>query len=129
MKGRGLVTALVLVGFVVCVLSSSSVNVASAESGKNFVVSALSNSAWILNKSSKKLMFIQFQKEDEVWKSHPVTVPANVDIDNCALQAAGGRGTCVFLYDSSSGIITFYEVKKDHSIKAYMVVDTKADLK
>ena len=129
MKGRALVTAAVLVGFVVCVFSSSLVSVASAESGKNFVVSAVSNSAWVLNKLSKKLMFVQFQKQDEVWKSHPVTVPANVDLDHCALQAAGGRGTCVFLYDLASGIVTFYEVKKDHSIKEYMIVDTKADLK
>jgi hypothetical protein len=129
MKGRALVTAVVLVGFVVCVFSSSLVNVASAESGKNFIVSAVSNSAWILNKVSRKLMFIQYQKEDEVWKSHPVTVPANMDLDNCALQATGGRGSCVFLYDTASGIITFYEVKKDHSVKEYMIVDTKADLK
>ena len=129
MKRRAVLTVVVLVSFIMCVFCLSFVNMASAQSGENFLVSTQSNSAWILNKVNRKLMFIRFQKEDKVWKTHPVTVLANVDLDNCALHATGSRGSCTFLYDKSSGVITFYEAKKDHSIKEYMVVDTKADLK
>lgn len=102
---------------------------ASAESGDNFILSAVSNSAWILNKSNGKMMFIRFQEKDELWKSNVVTIPAGFNVDKCALVAVGSRGTSVFLTDQASGKMTFYNVKKDFSVEQFQVVDVGADLK
>jgi hypothetical protein len=105
------------------------VNRASAESGDRFVLSAVSNSAWILNKSNGKMIFIRFQEKDELWKSNVVTIPAGFNVDQCTLMAVGSRGTSVFLTDQASGKITFYEVKKNFSVEQFQVVDAGADLK
>ena len=102
---------------------------ASAESGDNFILSAVSNSAWILNKSNGKMMFIRFQEKDELWKSNIVTIPAGFNVDKCVLVAVGSRGTSVFLTDQASGKMTFYNVKKDFSVEQFQVVDAGADLK
>ena len=112
-----------------CVISVIRVGTASAESGDNFIFSAQSNSIWVLNKSTKQMIFVQFQKEDKVWKSNQVTVPASFNLDKSVLKAVGGRGTSVFLYDKASGMTTLYRVNKDHSVAKYTVVDTGKDLK
>lgn len=119
----------VLVGVCVTViLMGVLVNPASAGGGGNFILSAQSNSIWVLNKSSRKMMFMQIE-EEEVWKSHTTTIPAGFDIDKCRLEAVGGRGTSVFLYDKSSGKVTLFKAMKDHTIHQFQVVDAGADLK
>jgi len=82
-----------------------------------------------LIKSTRKLMFLKYQDENKVWKSDQITVPADIDLNNSLLIATGREGTQVFLYDNSSGLITFYEAQKDRSIKKFVSVDLASDLK
>jgi hypothetical protein len=123
----GLIGAFTLL--LLCLSSLNFMNVALAESEGNFMFSAEANSIWVLNISTKKLIFVQFKKPDEVWKSNQITVPIDFNLDTCVLKAVGTRGSFVFLCDRSSGMTTFYEVKKDHSIQAYQVVNIGEDLK
>ena len=58
-----------------------------------------------------------------------LTVPVDFNLDKCALKAIGSRATSVFLYDESSGMTRFYQVKKDHSVDEFMVVSIGEDLK
>ena len=51
-----------------------------------------------------------------------LSVPVDFNLDKCALKAIGSRATSVFLYDESSGMTRFYQVKKDHSVDEFMVV-------
>ena len=95
----------------------------------NFLFSAVSNSAWILDKNTGKLIFIQFQKPDEIWKSNIVIVPSEFNLDRCILKTVGGRGTSVFIHDPSTGMTTFYDVQKDQSVESYMVINISNDLK
>lgn len=123
----------VRVGSIVCisvlVLSLTIFDVAWAQNEGNYIVSASHSSVWALNKSTRKLMFLKYQDENKVWKSDQITVPTDVDLNNTLLIATGREGTQVFLYDNSSGLVTFYEVKKDRSIKKYISVDLASDLK
>jgi hypothetical protein len=123
----GLIAAFTLL--LLCLSNLNFTNAAFAESEGNFIFSAESNSIWALNTSTKKLIFVQFKKPDKVWKSNQITVPIDFNLDKCLLKAVGARGTSAFLYDRSSGMTTFYEVKKDHSIEAYKVVNIGEDLK
>ena len=121
-----------VVPFTLLLLGLSSlnfINVAFAESESNLIFSAESNSIWVLNTSTKKLIFVQFEEPDKVWKSYQITVPIDFNLDKCVLKAVGARGTSVFLFDKSSGMTTFYKVKKDHSILAFQVVNIGGDLK
>ena len=74
-------------------------------------------------------MFFKYLKHNEVWKSNAVTLPPNIDLNNCTLQAVGSRGIAVFLFDKTSDTIYFFQVLKDHSIKEYVNFDVKAYLK
>ena len=74
-------------------------------------------------------MFVQFRKADELWKSHPVMVPASFDLEKCVMESAGSRGNPVFLCDRSSGMTTLYQIRKDHSVQQFLVVNTAEDLK
>jgi len=58
-----------------------------------------------------------------------LTVPVDFNLDKCALKAVGRRGMSVFLYDESSVMTRFYQVKKDHSVDEFMVVSIGEDLK
>ena len=58
-----------------------------------------------------------------------LTVPVDFNFDKCALKVVGRRATSVFLYDESSGMTRFYQVKKDHSVDLFMVVSIEEDLK
>ncbi|MGD8435614.1 MAG: hypothetical protein PVI73_15965 [Syntrophobacterales bacterium] len=121
------------VGSIICisalVFSLTIVDVAWAQSGDNFIVAIRHSSMWAVNKSTRKLMFLKYQEENKVWKSDPITVPTDVDLNNTSLIATGREGTQVFLYDQASGFITFYEVQKDRSIKKFVNVDLATDLK
>ena len=123
----------VRVGSIVCisvlVLSLTIVESAWAQSEGNFIVAIRHSSMWAVNKSTRKLMFLKYQEENKVWKSDQITVPTDVDLNNTLLIATGREGTQVFLYDKASGFVTFYEVKKDRSIKKYISVDLASDLK
>jgi hypothetical protein len=123
----------VRVGSVICIsvliLSLTIVDVAWAQRGENFIVSIRHSSMWAVNKSTRKLMFLKYQEENKVWKSDQITVPTDIDLNNTLLLATGREGTQVFLYDKASGFVTFYEVKKDRSIKKYISVDLASDLK
>jgi hypothetical protein len=121
------------VGSIICisvlVLSLTIVDVAWAQSEGNYIVSTSHSCVWALNKATRKLMFLKYQDENKVWKSDPITVPTDVDLNNTLLIATGREGTQVFLYDKASGFVTFYEVQKDRSIKKFVNVDLATDLK
>jgi hypothetical protein len=123
----------VRVGSIICIsvliLSLFVVEAAWAQSEGNFIVATSHSCVWALNKATRKLMFLKYQDENKVWKSDPITVPTDVDLNNTSLIATGREGTQVFLYDQASGFITFYEVQKDRSIKKFVNVDLATDLK
>jgi len=102
---------------VTCILLIVPVCVVLGQSGENFVASATGNSLWVLNKSTKKLMFVQFKKKGKVWKSHPIDIPPNYNVEECRLQSYGRRGTALLLFDISAGLATAYSVQGDHSVK------------
>ncbi len=91
-----------------------------AESGEKFLTAGSYINIWILNKETRKMMFVSFQEEDELWKSQVVTIPSHFNLDKCVLSAAGGRGKAVFLHDSSSGMKRMFLVKNDHTVVQYM---------
>ena len=123
----------VKVGSIICisvlVFSLTIVDSAWAQSEGNFIVAIKHSSMWAVNKSTRKLMFLKYQDENKVWKSDQITVPTDVDLNNTLLIATGSEATQVFLYDKASGLVTFYEVQKDRSIKKYINVDLASDLK
>jgi hypothetical protein len=123
----------VRVGSVICVsalvFSLTIVDIAWAQQGENYIISTKRSCVWALNKSTRKLMFLKYQDENKVWKSDQITVPADIDLNNTLLIATGREGTQVFLYDTSSGFVTFYEVENDRSIKKFVSVDLANDLK
>ena len=114
---------------VTCATNMTFITIARAESRGNFIFSGQSDSIWVLNKSTRKLIFLKFEAPDSVWKSHPVTVQADFSLDNCGLTAVGTRGGSAFLYDHSSGLVTIYQAQKDQSILKYKVVNIAEDLK
>ena len=129
MKRSRLITASVLLCITLFVFCLIFINTTSAQSGEDVLVSFQSNSGWILNKSARKLMFFKYLKHNEVWKSNAVTLPPNIDLNNCILDCVGSRGNAVFLFDKTSDTIYFFQVVKDHSIREYVNFDVKAYLK
>jgi hypothetical protein len=129
MKRRKLITTSVLLCITLFVFCLTFIKTTSAQSGEDILVSFESNSGWILNKSARKLMFFKYTKHNEVWKSNAVTLPANIDLNNCILDCVGSRGNAVFLFDKTSDTIYFSQVLKDHSIMEYTNFDVKSYLK
>jgi len=128
MKRRAPVVAILLclmLGFSSFILVAS----ASAESGENYVVTAYGQNIWVLNKATRKFVFYQIEKKGDLWKSEQVTVPPEVNLNECLFQAAGRRGAEVILLDKSTGIMTMYEVKSNHSVEKYQDVNLREDLK
>ena len=119
----------IFVLFIMFVTGINSLSPAFAEDNDNLLFSAESNSIWVLDKTTRKLIYIKFTKPDTVWKTNTVTVPPNFNLDKTKMKAVGGRGTSVFLYDKSKGLITLYQAIKDHSIRGYLVVPAIEDLK
>lgn len=117
------------IGILVLIFSLTMVDVAWAQQGGNYIISTRHSCVWALNKSTRKLMFLKYQDENKVWKSDQITVPTDIDLNSSQLIATGREATQVFLYDNSSGLITFYEVEKDRSIKKFVSVDLASDLK
>lgn len=123
----------VRVGSIICisllVFSLTIVDSGWAQQGENYIISTRHSCVWALSKTTRKLMFLKYQDENKVWKSDQITVPTDIDLNNSLLIATGREGTQVFLYDKSSGFVTFYEVEKDRSIKKFVSVDLASDLK
>jgi hypothetical protein len=110
----------VLTGLTIALIPNSS---AYAEGHDDYIFSPVSNSVWVIKKSTRQLIFIQFQKKDEIWKSNPVPVPASFNLEKCVLTSVGSRGTAAFLHDTTSGIVTLFDVQKDHSTDTYPIVN------
>jgi hypothetical protein len=119
----------VLLCFILGLLGVIFVGTTSAQSGEDYVVTAYGQNIWILNKATRKLIFYQIEKKGDVWKSEQVTIPAEINLDQCIFQAAGRRGAEVILLDKSKGSMTMYEVKSNHSVDKYQDIDVGTDLK
>jgi len=100
-----------------------------SESGEKFLTSGSYINIWVLNKETRKMMFVSFQEADELWKSQVVTIPSQFNLDKCALSAAGGRGKAVFLHDSSSGMTTMFLVANNHTVVQYMLFNGATELR
>ena len=118
-----------LICLLVCVLSPSLSKKASAQVGDKFIVSLLSNSGWVINKNTRKLMFFRYTRKATLWKSNQQILPADIDLDNCVLKAVGNRGDAVYLYDKSSGIIRLFQPLKDGSIMAFPDINLEVETK
>ena len=119
----------VLLCFMLGFLGVVFVGAASAQSGEDYVVTAYGQNIWVLNKATRKIIFYQIEKKGDVWKSEQATIPAEINLDQCIFQAAGRRGAEVILLDKSTGTMTMYEVKSNHSIDKYQDIDVRTDLK
>jgi hypothetical protein len=126
MKTIHLTTAL-LICIVVCIPSFSQADAASAKNADQFISVGGYNNSWILNKTTRKLIFVQFKKKDKLWKSEVVSIPA--DLNHSVLMPAGVKVNSVFLHDQSSGMTTFLTTKGDHSVEKYLDYNAGEDLK
>lgn len=129
MKKKWGVRVAVICSIFVLAFGANILSFAWAQSESNFIISTGHVSMWVINKSTRKLMFLKYQDENKVWQSDQITVPSNIDLNNTVLIATGREATLAFLYDESSGFVTLYEVKKDRSIKKYVSVDLTSELK
>lgn len=100
-----------------------------AETDSDYLYSSKSNNTWILKKSTRKLILVNFEKADHIWKSKVIIIPDEFNLNKCIITAVGIRGTSVFLFDKSSSLITLFSAGADGSIKTYLVGDLKEDLK
>ena len=56
-----------------------------AEEG-DFLFSAISNNTWVLDKSSRQLILVNFEDSEKVWKSQPITIPEGFNLNGCRLR-------------------------------------------
>jgi hypothetical protein len=122
-------TKALLICIVVCILSLSQGDTASANNADQFISVGGYNSIWIIKKTTRKLIFVQFRKKDKLWKSEVVSIPASYDLNHSVLMIAGVKANSVFFQDQSSGITTFFTIKDDHSVEKYLDYDAGEDLK
>jgi hypothetical protein len=115
--------------FMLCVFSFSFINPASAQYGEDVIVSFQSNSGWILNTATRKLMFFKYTDENVVWTTNPSPLPSNIDVSNCIFKAVGSRGTAVFLYDKTNHMVWFFEAHKSRSIRQYVNFNAQTQTK
>ena len=119
----------VLLGLFVVVACFGFSGTGYTESGKKFLTAGSYINIWILNKETRKIMFVSFQEQDELWKSQVATIPSHYDLENCVLSAAGGRGKAVFLHDSLSGMTTMFLVDKNRTVVQYPEVNGAFELR
>jgi hypothetical protein len=112
--------------FTIAVFSGT---IAFAETGSDYLFSSQSNNTWVLKKSTRKLILVNFEKTDHIWKSKIITIPVEFNLNECVIKAVGIRGTSAFLFDKSSGLITLFSADDDGSIKTFLVGNLKEDLK
>lgn len=112
-----------IIGLFTCILvyvvGLASINVVFGQSDKSYSFSADGNSVWVLNKATRKMMFVRLEKK-KTWKSTPFSVPASYNVEDCQFQVVGRRGQAVFLFDTFSGMAAVYRVKSDHSVEKYI---------
>jgi hypothetical protein len=126
MHKKTLAAVIVLICFLVCTVSLIFVSRASAQVGDKFIVSLQSNGGWVINKTTRKVMFFKYTRKATVWKSSLQILPADIDLDNCVLQSVGDAA---FLYDKSSGVIRFYKPLKDGSLMPFPYFNLEAETK
>lgn len=123
---KGILVAVLVLGFGVGIMVLTHTPALAED---NFLFSAESNNIWVLNKATKKMFFMQFQKEDTIWKSNMVTLPSDMNVDALKIKSVGSRGTSLMVVDRSSGKVTMYTVNDDRSVRKYVTVDSGAELK
>ena len=121
-------TKALLICIVVCILSLSQGDTASANNADQFISVGGYNNIWIINKTTRELIFVQFEKKDKLWKSEVVSIPASYDLDHSVWIPAGGKVRSVILQDQSSGMTTFFTIKGDHSVEKYLDYNAGEDL-
>ena len=104
-------------------------NQALAENKGVYIFSAESNCIWSLSKETKKVMFIQFKDDGSIWKSNIGKIPDEFNLNESEIKAVGSRGTSLFVYDKSQGLVTIFQAVKDQSIKTFPIVNTSIELK
>ena len=129
MKRRNLMVVGALVIFTLCVVGFAFIGTALAQNGADIMVSFQSNSGWILSKETRKMMFFRYTDDNIVWTTNPMTLSDNIDLNNSTFECVGSRGTAVFLFDRTSGIIHFFQALKDRSIMQYVDFSAKFHLK
>ncbi len=72
---------------------------------------------------------VSFEKKNRIWKSNAITIPEEFNINESIITAVGMRGTSVFLFDKSSGLITLYSAGDDGKIMTYITDNLKEELK
>ena len=112
--------------FVIVAFSNTTVF---AEADGDYLSSSESNNTWVLKKSTRKLMLVNFEKTDYIWKSKVVTIPDEFNLNECTIKAVGRRGTSVFIFDKSSSLITLFSADDDGSIVTFLIGNLKEDLK
>jgi len=99
-----------------------------AEDGIDLMFATESNSVWILDKATHRLVFLQYEGKN-VWKSNIAHVPAEFNLDKSEIKAVGMRGTSLFVCDGSQGLVVLFEVSKDRSVTTYPVISAREALK
>jgi len=72
---------------------------------------------------------IHYEAPQHTWKSKPVTIPEEFNLNDCDLRAVGVRGAAAFLTDKSSGLITFFDAQDNGTVVEFKVVNIKEELK
>jgi len=129
MKRRNSMVVGALVVFTLCVVGFAFIGTALAQNGEDLMVSFESNSGWVLSKETRKMMFFRYSDENVVWTTNPITLSNNIDLNNSTLDCVGSRGTAVFLFDRTSGLIHFFQALKNRSIMQYVDFGPKFHLK
>ena len=129
MKKRNFLVVGALVIFTLCLVNSSFTGRVLAQDGDDIMVSFQSNSGWILSKTTRKLMFIRYTDDNEVWTTNTLALADNIDLNNSILECVGSRGSAVFLFDKTSGVVHFFQAQKDRSIMQYVDFNAKIHLK
>jgi hypothetical protein len=115
--------------FLFFVITTFSDTTVFAASDSDYLFSCESNNAWVLKKSTRKLMLVNFEKTNYIWKSKVITIPDEFNLNECTIEAVGRRGTSVFIFDKSSGLITLFSADDDGSIMTFQIGNLKEDLK
>jgi hypothetical protein len=61
---------------------------ATAGTDSDYLFSFKSNNTWILQKSTRKMILVNFEKTDQIWKSDVITIPDGFNLDNCVITAS-----------------------------------------
>ena len=86
---------------------------------------------WILDTTTRELIFFHFQSEIEIQESPPVHIPSDLNLENTYMKPVGSYGEGVFLTNPSTGSTTFYRGDskgKGVAIQEYENVDVASYL-